>query len=119
MYFEDQSESQNQTHKVQFMLIGTMPQDPREFCRLFCCACKKSFSYASFNTEGNSDFNMQCPSCESVGVPVWQVTLLVKDKESIGSDHFFKLNFFTHFIELNPQKSLNEVLSLGLVDLEE
>ena len=54
-----------------------------------------------------------------MGVPVWQVTLLVKDKESIGSDQFFKLNFFTHFIELNPQKYYGEVHTLGLVDLED
>ena len=47
------------------------------------------------------------------------MTLLVKDQESIGIDQIFKINYFTHFQELEPEKYQQEPISLGLVDLED
>lgn len=100
VFFGDNGEEE--TFKVRFLLIGVLPQDPREYCRLFCRSCKKSFSFASLNTESNSNFDHLCPLCENVGVPVWQMTLLVNDEDSIGMDQMFKINYFSHFEELRP-----------------
>jgi hypothetical protein len=93
----DQLESQTNkdNFKIKFILMAVLPQDPKEYCRLFCKSCKKSFSFRDLLTESNSDFAMLCPICDELSLPVWQMTFLVKDNPY--SEEFFKVNYFTHF----------------------
>ena len=77
--------------------MSVLPQDPKEFCRLFCKSCKKSFSFKDLDSEANSDFETLCPICQTLSSPVWQLTLLVKDALQFDSDCFYKIHYYTHF----------------------
>ena len=49
------------------------------------------------DTERNSDFNYLCKICDMMSFPVWQMTLLVKDEESMFSEKVYKVHYYTHF----------------------
>ena len=95
---QDLVEKSNQENfKIKFILMSVLPQDAKEFCRLFCKVCKKSYSFKNLMTEANSDFETLCPNCNSLSSPVWQMTFVVKDALAFDSQNFFKIHYYTHF----------------------
>ena len=79
-------------------------------CKLFCLTCLKSFSFRNLATDHNDDYLQECPICGRISIPVFQLTLVVKDAYAAfmdDCDTFYKLNYFTHFHFLDQGKPVS------------
>ena len=79
---------------VRVFLLGFLPATVNEFCVPYCHRCKETGSYL-----GSGSQEGVCLKCKGDVFPVFQVTLLLKDEQSMTLDEVYKVHYYSRVVE--------------------